>query len=44
MGFDPDFVLPEELATSQLYKQAGNSVVVPVIERIAWSVAEALGR
>ena len=33
-GFPKDFKLPE-IANGQLYKQAGNSVVVPVIKRIA---------
>jgi DNA (cytosine-5)-methyltransferase 1 len=42
MGFDADFVLPEELASSQLYKQAGNSVVVPVVQRIASGIKAAL--
>ena len=42
MGFDSDFVLPEELASSQLYKQAGNSVVVPVVQRIATEINVAL--
>lgn len=42
MGFDPGFQLPEELAISQLYKQAGNSVVVPVVKRIAGQILSAL--
>ena len=42
MGFPTDFVLPEGISNSQLYKQAGNSVVVPVIERLATQVMEAL--
>jgi len=33
-GFPPTFCLPQQ-ADSRLYKQAGNSVVVPVIKRIA---------
>ena len=37
-GFDRTFVLPENIADSHLYKQAGNSVVVPVIERIALEI------
>ena len=37
-GFDRTFVLPENVADSHLYKQAGNSVVVPVIERIALEI------
>ena len=35
MGFPKSFKIPDTTANSQLYKQAGNSVVVPVIERIA---------
>ena len=34
-GFGDEFVLPEKLALSHLYKQAGNSVSVPVIEALA---------
>ena len=34
-GFPKSFILPNELSDSELYHQAGNSVVVPVIERIA---------
>lgn len=40
-GYPPTFKLPE-IAQSQLYKQAGNSVVVPVIRRIADNISEAL--
>lgn len=41
-GFDPSFILPDGMADSRLYKQAGNSVSVPVVERIAEKVADAL--
>ncbi len=34
-GFPKDFKLPKNLADNKLYHQAGNSVVVPVIQRIA---------
>ena len=34
-GFPKSFKLPNDLAESRLYKQAGNSVCVTVIERIA---------
>ena len=34
-GFDTTFELPDKVANSHFYKQAGNSVVVPVIRRIA---------
>lgn len=39
-GFPKDFKLPD-LAPSHLYKQAGNSVVVTVIERIAEKIIQA---
>lgn len=41
-GFDSDFILPSGMSDSRLYKQAGNSVSVPVVERIAEKVAESL--
>jgi len=41
-GYPEDFILPEEIAQSHLYKQAGNSVVVPVINRLAKNIMEAL--
>jgi len=41
-GFDRRFELPESVANSHLYKQAGNSVVVPVIRRIASSIMSAI--
>ncbi len=34
-GFPENFRLPEDLSDSELYHQAGNSVTVPVINRIA---------
>lgn len=40
-GFPPDFKLPN-IADSRLYHQAGNSVVVPVVERIALNMKEVL--
>ena len=40
-GFPRDFKLPAQ-ADSHLYKQAGNSVVVPVIGRIAKNIMEAI--
>ena len=42
MGFPRSFVLPSNVSRGQLYKQAGNSVVVPVIRRIAQNIASAL--
>ncbi|GGG92716.1 DNA cytosine methyltransferase [Staphylococcus pragensis] len=41
-GFPTDFKLPSDMSHGQLYKQAGNSVVVPVIKRIADNIANAL--
>lgn len=41
-GFPKDFVLPEDMSDAKLYKQAGNSVCVSVIERIALAIAEAI--
>jgi len=38
MGFPKSFKLPANMAFSHLYKQAGNAVVVPVIERIAKNI------
>lgn len=40
-GFPNDFKLPK-IADTHLYKQAGNSVVVPVINRIAQKIYESL--
>lgn len=41
-GFPEDFVMPEGMADSHLYKQAGNSVVVSVVRGIAEKIKEAL--
>lgn len=41
-GFPKDFKLPSNMSHGQLYKQAGNSVVVPVIKRIAFNIADSL--
>lgn len=40
-GFPEDFILPA-LANGHLYKQAGNSIVVPVVRRIAQNIVTAL--
>ena len=40
-GFPQDFVLPE-IADSHLYKQSGNTVTVPVVEKIANQILQAL--
>ena len=42
-GFPKDFKLPSDMSESRLYKQAGNSVCVSVIERIAYNIVEAYG-
>lgn len=41
-GFPKNFKLPVDMAESRLYKQAGNSVCVGVIERIATNIEKAL--
>ena len=41
-GFPEDFILPKDLSDAKLYHQAGNSVTVPVIERIARNMMEVL--
>lgn len=41
-GFPEDFRLPDGMAASRLYKQAGNSVAVGVIHRIAENIARAI--
>ncbi|MDO4589184.1 MAG: DNA cytosine methyltransferase [Fusobacterium sp.] len=41
-GFPEDYKIPEKMANSHLYKQAGNSVTVTVIERIAKNIIKAL--
>jgi uncharacterized protein YbaA (DUF1428 family) len=40
MGYPPKFVIP--VSDTQAYRQFGNSVVVPVVERIAAKVVECL--
>ena len=41
-GFPNSFKLPTQLSDSKLYKQAGNSVCVSVVKRIAESIIQAL--
>ncbi len=41
-GFPLNFILPDKMSNAQLYKQAGNSVSVPVIKRIAENILNAL--
>lgn len=42
MGFPQDLVLPAGVANSHLYKQAGNAVVVPVVQRLAEKIMAAV--
>lgn len=39
-GFPANFILPDDMPESRLYKQAGNSVCVSVIQRIAQIIGE----
>ena len=41
-GFPKDFVIPNALCDSRVYKQAGNSVSVEVIYRIAKEIVRVL--
>lgn len=41
-GFPNNYKIPKEVSNTQAYKQAGNSVVVPVIERIAEQLKQAI--
>ena len=41
-GFPEDFKIPEKMDDSHIYKQAGNSVTVTVIERIANNIVKVL--
>lgn len=41
-GFPKNYKLPEKMSDARLYKQAGNSVCVPVIHRIAEKIVAAL--
>ena len=43
-GFKEKFILPDTLPNSALYKQIGNSVSVPVIERITKNIYKVLKR
>ena len=41
-GFTDTFLIPTDLSNAQLYKQAGNSVSVPVIKKIAEKIYQCL--
>lgn len=43
-GYPESFKLPKSVSDSQLYKQAGNSVTVPVINRIAENIVKTLDK
>lgn len=43
-GFPKSYKIPQGMADSKIYKQAGNAVSVPVIERIAKKIVETLDR
>ena len=41
-GYPKKYKLPAKMSDAKLYKQAGNSVAVPVIERIAENIIESM--
>lgn len=41
-GFPEDFIIPEQSSNTALYKQAGNSVTVTVIEAIAKNIMQSI--
>lgn len=41
-GFSSDFIIPENIRNTSLYKMAGNSVVIPLIARIAKNIYASL--
>ena len=41
-GFPPEFSFPDDIGNASKYKQAGNSVSVPVIKRIAENMIKAM--
>lgn len=41
-GFPDDYIFPEDMANGHRYKQAGNSVTIPVIKRIATNIIKVL--
>ncbi len=43
-GFPEDFKISERLSNTKAYMQAGNSVVVPVVERIVDKISEVLNQ
>ncbi|SDN78976.1 DNA (cytosine-5-)-methyltransferase [Alkalicoccus daliensis] len=43
-GFPKEFMLPENMANSHLYKQAGNSVTVPIVQQVAANMLQAINK
>lgn len=43
-GFPEDYKIPNDMANSHLYKQIGNSVTVPVIQKIADNMLKTLSK
>lgn len=43
-GFPKSYKMPTGMADSKIYKQAGNAVSVPVIERIAKKIVKTLDK
>lgn len=41
-GFPPKFYLPKTVNRSNQYKQAGNSISLPVVEAIAKNILQAI--
>ena len=41
-GFNDNFIFPQNMANSSIYKQIGNSVSIPVIDKIAKNILIAL--
>ena len=41
-GYPKDFILPDDLAQSHLYKQSGNYLVITVIKRLAENIKKSL--
>jgi len=42
MGFPSTFKIPESVSRTQMYRQYGNSVAVPVVRKIAFEMAQVL--
>ena len=41
-GFPDDFIIPNKLCDSRVYKQAGNAVSVNVVKRVAFNIKQAM--